>query len=711
MKSHARASILFAPLLAPILFALAVGTPAACRADAPKPLYLNPQAPIEARIADLLPRLTQDEKLRLLALDSHGNPQKLDIPAVPRLGIPELRTSDSPAGLRDGTSSAFPMEVVMAGTWDPDLVRQVGAAIGEEARAKNRQVVYGPCVNVQRTPQSGRYFENFSEDPFLNARLASAYVEGMQSRQVAACVKHFLCNNQESGRHTINVRVDARAMHEIYLPAFEAAVKEAHVWALMPSVSHVNGPFIAQNKDLMTGLLRDAWGWDGLVISDWGSVHETVAAANAGTDVEMPDPIYFTPSALGAALADGKITQATLDEKVRRILRAQIRTGGLDGARTLDPSAVNSPAHQALARRVAQEGIVLLKNERGLLPFSRKALKTLAVLGPNAADTQLGGRWSADVTPFYRVSVLDGLKKVAGAGVQISFAQGCPRTEAGTPDALAEAVGLAAHSDAAVVVVGTDQNYEGEEMDPPDLHLPGDQEKLIRAVAKVNPNTVVVLNCGTPLVTTSWLPSVRGVLESWYAGQESGRAVGDLLFGDADPSGRLSSTFAVRREDYGDWGNYPGTGDTVTYAEGLYVGYRHFDKADIAPLFPFGFGLSYTTFAYSGLKVPAVVRRGVPATVQVSVTNTGRRAGAEVVQLYLRPLAPSVDRPVRELKGFARVQLAPGQTSVVRLTLDARSFSVWDVDRNAWRIDPGVYAVEVGSSSRDLRAVGRLRAL
>ena len=694
--------------LAILAFAPLILVRPACAAG---PLYLNPQAPVEVRVADLLPRLTQDEKLRLLALDSHNNPQKLDIPAVPRLSIPELRTSDSPAGLRDGISSAFPMGVVMAGTWDPDLIRQVGAAIGEEAKAKSRQVVYGPCVNVQRTPQSGRYFENFSEDPFLNARMASVYIEGMQSRNVAACVKHFLCNNQETGRHSINVQVDSRAMHEIYLPAFEAAVKEAHVWALMPSLSRVNGPFVAQNPGLMMGLLRDAWGWDGLVISDWGSVHETVAAANAGTDVEMPSPIYFTPSALGAALADGRITQATIDEKVRRVLRALVRTGRLDGEKTPDLSAVNSPAHQALARRVAEEGIVLLKNERGLLPFNRKTLKTLAVIGPNAADTQLGGRWSADVTPFYRVSVLDGLKRVAGAAVQVSFAQGCPRTGGGTPDALAQAVALAAHSDAAVIVVGTDQDYEGEEMDPPDLHLPGDQEKLIQAVAAVNKNTVVVLNCGTPLVLSAWLPSVRGVLESWYAGQESGRAVGDLLFGDVNPSGRLAGTWSVRREDYSDWGNYPGTDDTVTYAEGLYVGYRHFDKAKIAPLFPFGFGLSYTMFHYSGLKSPTVVRRGVPATIQVSVTNTGRRAGAEVIQLYLRPLAPTVDRPVRELKGFARVSLAPGQTAAVRLTLDARAFSVWDVARNAWRVDPGVYAVEVGSSSRDLRAAARLRAL
>lgn len=669
-------------------------------------IYTNPAAPPEARVNDLLGRMTQAEKLSMLYLDSHDIPQRLNTPPVPRLGIPSLRTADSPAGIRDNFASAFPMEVVMASTWDPALVRQVGAAIGEEARAKNRQVIYGPCVNIQRTPQSGRYFENFSEDPYLNSRLAVGYIEGMQSQSVASCVKHYVCNDQESGRHTINVEVDERPLHEIYLPAFQAALQEAHVWALMPSVSHVNGPFIAANKPLLGDLLKTQWGWDGLIISDWGSVHDTVNTANAGTDVEMPKPTYFTPANFTEALASGQVTQATIDDKVRRVLRVLLRTGLLDGPNTPDYSPINSPAHQALARKTAGEGMILLKNARGLLPLDRRTVKSIAVIGPNAQDTQLGGRWSADVTPFYTVSVLDGIRKQAGDSITVAYAPGCPRLGAGTPDALSQAAALAAKADIAVVVVGTDNTYEGEELDPPNLSLPGDQDKLIQTVAAANKNTIVVLNAGTPLLMDRWLPQVPALLESWYAGEETGNAVADILFGAVNPSGKLAGTFAARREDYPDWGNYPGTNDVVHYAEGVYVGYRHFDKAKIAPLFPFGFGLSYTTFGYSGLQIPSALKRGQTAIVRVTVQNTGRRAGAEIAQIYVRALAPKVDRPVRELKGFSRISLLPGQRAVVSFPLNEQSFAYWDAARHRWQTDPGPYALEIGSSSRDTRVQG-----
>ncbi len=679
------------------------------KAPAPTAAYAAPSAAMEARIDALLRRMTQPEKLSLLAFTGPADAQHLNTPPVERLGIPGLRTCDAPEGVREGNSTSFPMGVLMASTWNPALIGQVGAAIGQEAKAKNRQVIYGPCVNIHRTPQSGRDYENYSEDPYLTARLAVGYIEGMQSQNVAACVKHFACNNQETHRHDIDVTVDERTLHEIYLPAFEAAIKEAHVWTLMPAFNHVNGTWMAENKPLLMDLVKKDWNWDGLAISDWGAIHETTPAALGGTDVEMPNPDHFRPGPVAAALGKGEITQALVDDKVRRILRTLARTGALDPAQPPDAKAVNSPWHQRLARKVAQQGVTLLKNERGLLPLDRAKIKSVAVIGPNGADTQLGGRWSADVVPFYTVTVLDGIKKKLPAGVTVASAQGCPRTGSGSPDTLREAVALAAKSDVAIVVVGMDKDYEGEELDPPDLYLPGDQDKLVQAVAAVNKNTVVVLNNGSPILMDKWLGKVPGLVEAWYAGQETGTAVADVLFGDVNPSGKLPDTLAARREDYSDWGNYPGNGTTVNYAEGLYVGYRHFDKQKITPLFPFGFGLSYTTFGYSGLSVPRALGRGQTATVRVTVQNTGKRAGDEVAQLYIRPLASRVARPVRELKGFGRVSLQPGQKAVVSFPLDMRAFSYWDVKMHTWRADPGAYAIEVGSSSRDLRAQGVLR--
>ena len=682
--------------------ALLLGTLGTVRADAP--------VPTETRIAALLSQMTQAEKLSLLALDSGNDPLKLNTPAISRLGIPSLRTIDAPQGLRDGPATAFPMEVVMASSWDTGLVQQIGAAIGEEAKAKNRQVVYGPCLNLHRTPQDGRFFEGFSEDPYLTARLGVAYIDGMQGAGVAACPKHFVGNDQETGRHSIDVQIAERPLHEIYLAPFEAATREAHAWALMNALSQLNGAYMAQNRPLLTDLLRAQWGWDGLVVGDWGSMHDTVADIWGGVDLEMPSPNVYSPAALTAALTAGKITQAQIDERVRRVLRVLARTGQLDHPPTPDAKAqaaiMGSAAHRVLALRAAREGVTLLQNTQSLLPLDSKKIKTLAVIGPNAADTPMGGRWSADIPTFYTVSILEGLKKAAGPGVAVTFAQGCPRLTPGTPAMQAEAVALAAKSDVAVVVVGTDNTYEGEEMDPPNLHLPGDQEALIEAVAKANPKTIVVLNAGTPLLMRAWLPKVRGLVNAWYAGQETGTAAGEIVFGLVNPSGKLADTLAIRREDYSDWGNYPGDGTAVRYGEGVLMGYRHFDAAYLTPQFPFGFGLSYTTFAYSHLQVPKAVSGGQAATVRVTIQNTGTRAGDEIAQLYLRPLAPLPGEPGRQLKGFARVSLAPGQKKTVSFALPARAFQYWDTGRHAWRTALGRYSVEIGASSADLRGTG-----
>ena len=670
------------------------------------PLYLNQKSPIETRVADLLGRLTQTEKLSLLSLVQVDG---LTTPPIARLGIPALRTADAPQGVRDGQSTFFPMEIVMASTWDPALIRRVGVALGQEAKAHNRQVVYGPDVNIHRSPQGGRNMESFSEDPFLSARLATAYIQGEQSEGVAACVKHYACNEQENGRDNINVQVDERALREIYLPAFYASCHEAHAWSLMPALDHVNGQWSAENTHLLTDILQNEWGYDGLLIGDWGSIHDTVPAIAAGTDMEMPRPNKYSPAAVQVALDQKLITQEQVDDMVRRILRLMFRTGLLNGTPPTG-AALNTPEHQHLARQVAQEGIILLKNLGNLLPLNPAKLNTIAVIGPNAAVNSLGGRWSAAVQPFSSVSVLDGIKKAVGDRLTVTYAEGCPRTAPASGTSIADAAALAAKADVTVVVVGLDSSFEGESLDPPNLYLPGDQDKLINAVEAANKNTVVVLVNGTHILMDHWLGQTPGLIESWYAGQDAGNAVADILFGAVNPSGKLPDTLGGRREDYCDFANYPRTpgldGNTVIYTERIYVGYRHFDKAKIAPLFPFGYGLSYTTYAYSALKVPPVMQRGKPIAVRITVQNTGKRAGDEIVQLYVRDLAPKVDRPVRELKGFQRVSLKPGEKKQLVFSLDESALAYYQVGFHRWKTNEGRYAVEIGASSRDIRVQG-----
>lgn len=685
-------------------------------ADAPagRSIYLDPKAPIEARVNDLFGRLTQAEEFSLLALQE-PSALKLNLPAIPHLDVPSLRTCDSAEGVRDGPSTYFPMEVLMASTWDPALIRRVGAVIGQEAKVKQREVIYGPVLNIHRSPQSGRDFENFSEDPYLTAHMAVGYIKGMQGEDVAACVKHFAANNQEKFRHDLNVEIDERTLHEIELPGFAAGVKQAHVWSLMSALNKINGVYMTENKPLLTHLLRNKWKWDGVVISDWGAMHSTAAAINGGTDVEMPKPIYYSPDALTTALKNKTVTQAQIDAMVKRVIRLMVRTKMLDGPLPPIPDAPtaakleNTPLHQGVARKVADEGITLLKNDGDLLPLYRAKIKSIAVIGPNASQTQLGGRWSADVPPFYNISVLEGINKLAGSQIDVEFARGCPRLKPGKSAGLRAAVALARKSDVAVVVVGMDKTYEGEELDPPNLYLPGDQDKLIQAVAAVNKRTIVVLNNGTQVLMEKWINQVPGLIEMWYAGEEGGDALAEILFGDVDPSGHLPDTFAFRREDYSDWPNYPGAKDTVKYAEGIYVGYRHFDKARIKPRFPFGFGLSYTTFDFSDLKAPRTMTHNHPVTISVTVKNTGKRAGAEVVQLYIHCLAPKVGRPIRELKGFQRVALNPGQSAAVKFTIDDRSLSYWDTARHRWQADRGPYAMEIGDNCKDIKMTGVMR--
>jgi beta-glucosidase len=808
------------------------------------PLFRNRHASVDARAADLLRRLTQDEKLSLLTGTGFTSQP------IPRLGIPPMAMADAGQGVRGGSgttlgpASLFPSGVAMASTWNPELVGRIGRAIGEEGRNKGTgvQVMLGPAINIHRTPLGGRNGEYFSEDPFLAARLAVGYVRGMQSTGVAACLKHYAANNQETDRFNVDVRVGERALREIYLPAFEAGVKEGGAWTVMASYNRINGAYATANHYLLKDVLKRGWGFNGLVMSDWGAVHETDVPA-AGTDLEMPGPGLVTRERLQQALAAGQVQQVDIDDAVLRLLRTMVRVGLVDGLPAPDHTVVNSPDHQRLAREAAEQAVVLLKNQGGLLPLHRARLHSIAVIGQGAQGMQYGAAGSPGLDPFYHVSPLDGIRSHAGAGISVRYARGysegapIPASALTTPagahglhaeyfagtnlqgqpllsrdepgidlqtsgppalgvpainystrwtgrltapvtghyrliftvddgvrlfldgkllidqwndgasrpfsvgvdlvagrshdvrveyyqhlgDAVAhlnwvrpndrpygDAIEAARASDVAVVCVTTN-GTEGEGNDRPSMDLPDGQDDLIRAVAAANPRTVVVLNNGTPVDMRGWLARVPALIEAWFPGQEGGNALAAILFGDINPSGKLPDTLAAHREDYPDYGNYPETGGREHYAEGIYVGYRHFDRANIAPLFPFGYGLSYTTFRYADLRVSGSLRPGGTVTVRANVTNTGARAGAEVAELYLHDPHPRIDKPVRELKGFNKVTLQPGETKTVTFTLTPRDLAYFDVPGKGWRADAGVYEVQVGASSRDIRLRAPLR--
>jgi len=660
--------------------------------------YLNKTAPLEGRVTDLLGRLTADEKISLLS----GANSSTTV-AIPRLQIPGMRMADAGSGVRgiddsnNGPASLFPDAVMMAATWDPALIGRAAAAIGEEAHNKKAgsQILLGPAVNIQRSPLGGRNAEYFSEDPFLAGQMAVGFIKGMQAVGTAACIKHFACNNEEVDRREVDVKVGERALREIYLPAFEAGVKEGHVWTVMSSYNRVNGPHASANHYLLTDVLKQGWGFDGMVMSDWHGAHQTAAVINAGNDLEMPGPgKYLNPTAINLALQHGQTTTAAIDENVRRILRTIIRTGLLDGPWQINPDSVNSPEHQKLTREVAEQGIVLLKNQGSLLPLDMNKFHSIALIGIAVTNLQISGRGSADGTPFYSINPLAGITKRAGDKVAISFASGNP---------VNEAVDAAKKSDVAVVFVSSFRT-EGEKHDRPSMILPGRQDALVRAVAAANKRTIVVLNCGTPMDLRAWIDQVPGLLALWYPGQEGGSAIASVLFGDVNPSGKLPTTFGARREDYPDYGNFPGVKNRVNYEEGIYVGYRHFDKENVAPLFPFGFGLSYTAFEYGPLQLSqSTLDPHGKISVSLEVKNTGSRAGQEVVELYAHDPSPKIDKPIRELKGFVKVSLAPGERKTVSLPVSARDLAYFDVPDKQWKADAGDYEIQVGASSRDIR--------
>jgi len=699
-----------------LLVLVCLTSPLARAAETPK--YLDSAQPLEVRVEDLLSRLTLDEKISIIHADS-----KFTTAAIPRLGIPRRWLSDGPHGVRedigpdtwepagrtDDFATAMPCGICLAATWNPELGFSEGEVIGQEARARGKDIMLGPGVNILRTPLCGRNFEYLGEDPLLAGTMASGFIRGEQSQDVSSCVKHFAVNNQEFERGSINVELDERALREIYLPAFKAAVEQGGVWSVMGAYNQLRGQHCCENEYLLTKILKDEWGFKGLVVSDWAGVHDTHATALNGLDLEMgtekPYNDFYLAQPYLDGLKSGEFPLAGLDEKVRRNLRVMIATHVLDSDRK--PGSLNTVVHQAVSRRVAEEGIVLLKNENHLLPLDATKLKTIAVIGENATRLQSHSGDSSAIKAFYEITPLTGIVKRAGGQVNVIFSEGYRKD--GDAELAKRAVAAAMSADVVIYLGGLNHElgFDCEGADRKDMNLPYGQDELIPQIVAANPRTVVVLE-GTMVEMDSWIKKVPALLQAWYPGMEGGNALAEVLFGDVNPSGKLPATFPKKLSDspahaFGVSG-YPGTNGTVTYHEGLLVGYRWFDTKKIEPLFPFGFGLSYTTFQYSKLNIVSGQKlRESLATVTFELANTGTRSGAEVAQIYVQELDPPVLQPAKELKGFKKVFLQPGEKQTVTIPLDAAAFAHYDPEQKAWVADSGNYNIFVGSSSRDLR--------
>jgi beta-glucosidase len=703
-----------------------------------RPAYLDPAAPLESRVEDLLGRMTLEEKLSLVHADS-----KFTTAAIPRLGIPRRWMSDGPHGVRedvgpdtwnvaghtDDFATCMPVLIGLAATWNTDAARIYGGVIGEEARKRGKDIMLGPGVNIQRTPLNGRTSEYLGEDPFLASRMVVNYVQAVQSHGVASCVKHFAANNQETQRGSIDVEMDERTLREIYLPAFRAAVQEGGAWAVMGAYNRFRGQHCCQNDYLINHVLKGEWGFKGLVMSDWGGTHDTREAALSGLDLEMgtevgiregarqgasaagpPGPSPYERCYLAGAFRDGlkrgEFPMAVLDDKVRRNLRVMLATHVFDGR---DEGSLNTAAHQDAARRVAEEGIVLLKNDGRALPLIAERLNAIAVIGENAVRLHAHGGDSARIKALYEVNPLEGILRRVGARTNVTYSPGYRRD--GAPDLVDKAVAAARAADVAIVVGGLihERPFDCEGADRKDLGLPWGQDELIRQVAAANPHTVVVIISGSPVDMGGWLGQVPAVVQAWYGGTEGGNALANVLFGEVNPSGKLPCTYPRRIEDTPAYAmnEYPGRNGTEHYSEGLLIGYRWFDAKGIEPLFPFGYGLSYTKFEYSGLHLVAGSGPDGPVvTVEFEIANTGDRAGAEVAQLYVHQAKPSLPRPPKELKGFRKIALNPGERKIVSIPLDRRAFAFYDPARAGWVAEADEFVLQVGSSSRDIRLEG-----
>ena len=711
------------------------------------PAYLDDTKPIEVRVEDALSRLSTEEKVAMIHAQS-----KFSSPGVARLGIPEMWMTDGPHGIRpevfwdewdqakwtNDSCTAFPALTCLAATWNRDMALLYGRSIGEEARYRNKTVLLGPGVNIYRTPLNGRNFEYMGEDPYLSGQMVAPYVKGVQSNGVAACVKHYALNNQETNRHTTNAIVDDRALYEIYLPAFKAAVQEGKAWAIMGSYNLYKNQHGCHNQYLLNDILKGEWKFDGVVVSDWGGCHNTEEAIHNGLDMEFgswTDGLkggsknaydnYYLANPYLKLIREGKVGTKELDDKVRRILRLAFRTT-MDRNRPF--GAMRSPEHFAAARKIGEEGIVLLKNSHNVLPIDSKKVKNILVVGENAIKMMTVGGGSSSLKALFEKSPLDGIREHFGTTAKVDYVRGYVgdvgteyngvvsgqdlRDNRSAEELIAEAVEKARTADYVIFVGGLNKanNQDCEDTDRASLALPYEQDRVITALSKANKNLVVV-NISGNAVGMPWAKQVPAILQAWYLGSESGSAIASILAGDANPSGKLPFTFYASLDQCGAHaeGEYPGTkrADGIfdeKYNESIFVGYRYTDRNRLTPLFPFGHGLSYTTFKYghATLSAKEITADGT-ITVSVPVTNTGKREGSEVVQLYVSDLRSSLPRPVKELKGFSKVSLKPGETKTVEFTIGKDALSFFDADKHEWIAEPGKFEVLVGASATDIR--------
>lgn len=713
------------------------------------PVYLDESQDIEARVEDALSRMTLAEKIGVIHAQS-----KFCSPGVARLGIPEIWMTDGPHGIRpevlwdeweqagwtNDSCVAFPALTALAASWNTDMSELYGRSIGEEALYRGKDVILGPGVNIYRTPLNGRNFEYMGEDPYLAGRMVVPYIRGVQSNGVAACVKHFALNNQEVNRHTTNVIVDDRTLYEIYLPAFKAAVVEGGVWTVMGAYNYYQDRHLCHNPRLLNDILKGEWGFDGAVVSDWGGTHDTREAVEGGLDMEFgswTDGLsngasnaydnYYMANPYLAMLADGSADLATLDDKVRRVLRLMFRTS-MNTRK--GHGSMCSEAHYEAARRIGNEGIVLLKNDGDVLPMRRDGGVKVLVVGENAVKMMTVGGGSSSLKVQREISPLDGIRAAVGASGTVDYARGyvgdvtCEYNgvvtgqdlrDSRTPaELIAEAVAKAREADYVVFVGGLNKSahQDCEDSDRESLSLPYGQDEVIAALAVANPRLIVV-NVSGNAVAMPWVKKVPAIVQAWFLGSEAGNSIADVLFGTVNPSGKLPMTFPVRLEDVAAHavGDYPGTlreGDDreiydERYNEGVFVGYRWHDTRGIRPLFAFGHGLSYTTFSYGKAKVDVreLTENGT-VTVTVPVTNTGSREGAEIVQLYVGDVNAPVARPTKELKGFDKVTLAPGETREVTFTVTPADLAYFDADAHKWVTHPGRYKLHVGPASDNI---------
>lgn len=707
------------------------------------PVYMDESKPMEQRVEDALSRMTLEEKVKMCHAQS-----KFSSAGVPSLGIPDNWMTDGPHGIRpevlwdewdqagwtNDSCIAFPALTCLAATWNPDMSALYGKSIGEEARYRNKNVLLGPGVNIYRTPLNGRNFEYMGEDPYLASRMVVPYIQEVQKNGVATCVKHFALNNQEIYRHSIDVTVDDRALYEIYLPAFKAAVQEGKTWSIMGAYNKYKGEFCCHNQYLLNDILRGEWKFDGAVVSDWGGVSDTKQSIYNGLDMEFGSwtdgltegasnayDYYYLASPFLKLLKSGEVKEEEVDKKVRNILRLVFRT-------TMDTKrpwgSFGTKEHGDAGRKIAQEGIVLLQNNNNVLPINLSATKKIAVIGENAIKVMTVGGGSSSLKAKYEISPLEGLRKRIGTQAEVIYARGYVGATSGaqdglgtgqdirddrTPDELiAEACKTAKDADFVIFVGGLNKNngQDCESDDRADLGLPYGQDRVIEELARANKNLAVVLISGNA-VAMPWVKEVPAIVQGWYSGSEAGNAIASVLVGDVNPSGKLPFTFPVKLTDNGAHalGEYPGDSLNIKYNEGIFVGYRWIDKQKIKPLFGFGHGLSYTTFEYGKASIDKKqMSAGETVTVTIPVKNTGNREGAEVVQLYISDLKSSLPRPVKELKSFEKITLKPGESKNVTFTINEEMLKYFDDKKHDWVAEPGDFKAHIGSSSVDIRS-------